>query len=500
MYLNYQNNILITSRARPFKSADGHYTCIFIGVLTNELKLIKKLEKAGIYLRENKTEELIIELFKYCTESFLQTLVGSFMVILVDNEKKEILVARDQFGIESLYYQVEQNGITFSSDIRSLTQNNDSKSRELNFEKIAHYFTYGYILEATTPICNVYHVPAGCVLHYHENEISIKPYTQMLVIEGSLQPVVSEALLKEAIQKSVSAYVSYGDEIGLIYEGEKATKIYASIAESIGAQVKVFMPIYTSKKNKNTKKNVVNRIITSNDYWEAAQKLAKVTDSPLANPEYPVHYLLAEIMHKFTDKYLTTEGMNYLFGSEKKSTNKNIFKEKELSKILKNKAVKQIEVIEEYLLATSDLRKKDQIDTVKINTELKGMILLKNRKMMNSFENHAIYPHLDTSVHQLATFLTREEKNDMSLLSKIFANEISSYKLPPSRFSGAHVPLKKWISGDLFERIWELFSSNVAAKYFNVDELFALLSKHKLGFSDKSREIWAVVMFIFWAN
>ena len=55
-----------------------------------------------------------------------------------------------------------------------------------------------------------------------------------------------------------------------------------------------------------------------------------------------------------------------------------------------------------------------------------------------------------------------------------------------------------WLRQDrYYEQVKEQFTSELAARVFDTDELVRLLDEHKAG-ADRSRKIWIVSMFLLW--
>ena len=64
---------------------------------------------------------------------------------------------------------------------------------------------------------------------------------------------------------------------------------------------------------------------------------------------------------------------------------------------------------------------------------------------------------------------------------------------------GFPVPLREWIKeDDLYNKIKEAFSSDVAAKYFKQNKLLKLLENNRKGKSDNYKKIWTIYTFLVW--
>ena len=85
----------------------------------------------------------------------------------------------------------------------------------------------------------------------------------------------------------------------------------------------------------------------------------------------------------------------------------------------------------------------------------------------------------------------------MSLFKQTFADQLPKFQIPAKPLMHK-IPLSKWIRTELYEKIKDIFETDVAREFFNVDTLLLLLERHRKGFRDLSRPIWATAMFIIW--
>ena len=95
----------LTNRAsQPFVSIDEKYTITFNGEIYNYKELKKELINKNIKFKSDSDTEVIIESYKYWGVQFVNKLRGMFAFAIWDNIKKELILARDPFGIKPLYF------------------------------------------------------------------------------------------------------------------------------------------------------------------------------------------------------------------------------------------------------------------------------------------------------------------------------------------------------------------------------------------------------------
>ena len=139
-----------------------------------------------------------------------------------------------------------------------------------------------------------------------------------------------------------------------------------------------------------------------------------------------------------------------------------------------------------------------------INMWLMGDILLKADKtsMANSLELRV--PFLDKKVMEFASTIPLNCRVN-TVTTKLALRKAAEKTLPKRTATkdklGFPVPIRVWLKEDeYYEKVKNIFESDVAQKYFNTEKLVALLDNHREGKADLSRKIWTVYTFLIWYN
>jgi asparagine synthase (glutamine-hydrolysing) len=90
----------------------------------------------------------------------LERLRGMFAFALVDMKRRELVLARDRYGVKPLAYEIQGRGIRFASDLRAL-RSLPNASREVDSESAYLYMALGYIPAPHTVYQNVRKVKPG---------------------------------------------------------------------------------------------------------------------------------------------------------------------------------------------------------------------------------------------------------------------------------------------------------------------------------------------------
>ena len=132
---------------------------------------------------------------------------------------------------------------------------------------------------------------------------------------------------------------------------------------------------------------------------------------------------------------------------------------------------------------------------------LVGDILLKTDKMAMAHSLESRVPFLDREVFALASTIPASQKVT-ERQTKVTLREAAERAIPrdwaQKEKLGFPVPVVSWLrEGRCFNEVKRAFESDVAARFFDVDELRRLLDEHRAG-ADRSRRIWIVYSFIIW--
>ena len=138
------------------------------GEIYNFLEIKEKLVSIGEKFITTSDTEVILRLFKnYRFESF-KMLEGMYAICIYDLKTKEIILARDTFGIKPLYYSFFKNKFIFSSELKSIVKVFKNLD-EINYNACFDYLMKGSILEPNTPYKNILSLKPGNILIVQDN-------------------------------------------------------------------------------------------------------------------------------------------------------------------------------------------------------------------------------------------------------------------------------------------------------------------------------------------
>ncbi|EDW78850.1 uncharacterized protein Dwil_GK12497 [Drosophila willistoni] len=106
---------------QPLYSEDGSIMLIANGEIYNYLELAKDIAQERGGYQPKSDSNVIIELYEKYGKDLLNHITGMFTFVLYDKKKRELLVARDPFGIIPLYMgQDDAGNLMFASEMKCL--------------------------------------------------------------------------------------------------------------------------------------------------------------------------------------------------------------------------------------------------------------------------------------------------------------------------------------------------------------------------------------------
>lgn len=119
---------------------------IFNGEIYNYIELKAELEKNGVKFHTTCDTEVLLKSYEFYGKECFEKFNGQFAVLIWNKKKKELIIARDRFGVRPLYILLHKNQIYFSSEMKSFDQIVDYE-REFNpkrlYEHCLLWNTYG---------------------------------------------------------------------------------------------------------------------------------------------------------------------------------------------------------------------------------------------------------------------------------------------------------------------------------------------------------------------
>ena len=160
---------------QPCYSEDGSITSICNGEIFNYQELRESLIKKGHSFRTRCDVEVLPHLYEEYGDDFLQLLNGQFALAIYDRHKRRLLLARDHFGINPLYYTVTDNLFIFASEIKAMLRH-PSVQAEVNLTGLDQVLSFPGLVSPQTMFKNILSLNSGHLLVVQNGNVRVHEY------------------------------------------------------------------------------------------------------------------------------------------------------------------------------------------------------------------------------------------------------------------------------------------------------------------------------------
>jgi asparagine synthase (glutamine-hydrolysing) len=187
---------LSQAAAQPMISAE--LVLAFNGEIYNFRDLKEELRGLGYRFASSGDTEVLLHGMRHFGTDFLGKLNGMFAFALWNSNTRELLLARDHFGVKPLYYAQPTRGtLLFASEIKAMCAHPQLK-REPDFSAIHQHLAYCHASADRTALSAVKRVPPGSYLHWKARE-------RELILHRYWTPQLNS--MKEPVHDNASAQI-----------------------------------------------------------------------------------------------------------------------------------------------------------------------------------------------------------------------------------------------------------------------------------------------------
>lgn len=184
---------------QPMQSNDLQHVLAFNGELYNYQELLTD----NTALNSNSDTAVLLQGLRQQGVDFLSSCNGMFAFAYFNRSQKELLLARDRFGIKPLYYYWDGEHFAFASELKALIELGVPKA--INNEAVQDYLFLEYIPAPHSILQNVFKLEAGHYLTFNGKQLSKRPYYSLL---DQLAAHPSDVQENEAIEEFHSLFNS----------------------------------------------------------------------------------------------------------------------------------------------------------------------------------------------------------------------------------------------------------------------------------------------------
>ena len=114
---------------QPIESADGNYAVTVNGELYDYKRIRTRLACQAMACSGKSDSAITLPLYLRDGLDFVRHLRGEFAIVLYDHQAQRLVLVRDRFGIKPLYYAINDQGIIWGSEVKSILRHPDLPPR-----------------------------------------------------------------------------------------------------------------------------------------------------------------------------------------------------------------------------------------------------------------------------------------------------------------------------------------------------------------------------------
>ena len=530
------------------------------GEIYNFKDIKKDLIEKGHEFKTNSDTEVLLHGYTEYKEKVLDKLRGMFAFVIWDKKNKVLFGARDHFGQKPFYYTTMNDTFMYGSEIKSFLHHSDFV-KEINKKSLKPFLTFQTSVFEETFFKGVYKLLPGHYFKYDfkndkfetqkyyeiKYDIKNKDFDKLVdEIDKTITSSIDTHLISDV---PVGSYLSGGIDSSYVVSYLKPDKTF-----SVGFDYENFNEVPLAKELSDIL-NIQNKseLIKADDFFESLDKVQYFADEPTANLSAVPLLFLSKLASKDVKVVLSGEGADELFGGYpfykdddllikyrklplfirkaiktlvsplpefhgKNFLTKGgskvedyfigqafVFGNKEANDVLNSKYKSDIkfqDITKPYYDKVKDLDDVTKMQYLDMHFWLPNDILLKADKMSMANSLELRVPILDKEVFALSNTIPSNYKIANGTTKYILRQAASShipeawYKRPKKGFP---VPIIKWFREEKYYKLTkEMFNSDFASEFFEVEKLNKLLDEHYSGKKNHCRKIWTVYVFLVW--
>ena len=522
--------ILFVAKTRfdIFTGEDLHMITVkeYRGHIRNWEELCERLELPLDLSREEREEKILIKAYETWGYEMADHMHGMFAFALWDDEERKLFCLRDHFGTKPFYYYETEDGkLLYGTMIRQIMEQPEFK-KELNEEMLQIYLSLTYVAGENTFFRGLKKLMPGHYLIWQNGRLQIKRYWT-----PTFRPDESRTLEEWADEihttiQEIMPEVKTDDETAESFLSGGVDSSYvmamsdAEMTDSCGYEEARFDESGLAKQTADILGRKNSRcLITPEEYFEIVPYVMYNMEQPLRDASAIAFTIACNATAEHTKLCYSGEGADEFFGGYNMYRNAerygdnlktfyvgntNIMKEDEKKKILKkyDPDVLPIELVQHIYEEAEGLDPLTKMSDVDIQIWLEGDIYLNVDKMSTAAGLEIRMPLTDRRIFDIASrmparFKVNEEQNKVAFrtaAAKVLPDEIAFRKK-----LGFIVPIRIWMADERYNGdVRRLFHSDIAEKFFKVDEINAIFDEYVGGNSDNWRKVWTIYTFLVW--
>jgi asparagine synthase (glutamine-hydrolysing) len=312
---------------QPMVADGGAVAVVHNGEILNHLELRRELAKEGARFRTACDTEVLLHMYLRHGPGFVARLRGMFAFALWDRRCRQLLLARDRFGIKPLYYELRDGRIAFASELGALERQPDF-SREVDRDAVHAFLAFNSIPAPLTIFRAARKLPPGHLLVCGERGVEISRFARPAPVPADRlrrEPVETLAVeLRARLRDSVEAHLLADVPVGVLLSGGVDSSLLTALAAeasphpvatfSIGFRERSFNELDLARQVARRYGTDHHELVVTPQVEELLPRLVAAFDEPFADSSALPTFLVSELAAAHVKVVLSGEGGDELFG------------------------------------------------------------------------------------------------------------------------------------------------------------------------------------------
>ncbi|HOE03814.1 MAG TPA: asparagine synthase (glutamine-hydrolyzing) [Bacteroidales bacterium] len=314
--------------AQPFTDPTGRYSLVYNGEFYNYLGFRNEYEKEGIKFISNCDTEVLLYLLIKEGKEGLKKINGCFSIAFYDNEKQELLLARDRMGINPLLYYQDSECLIFGSEMKAILAYQIRKN--IDTSSMFNYFRLNYTPGEQTILQQVRRLRPGNCMIINQTGASIEAFYR--IPNGETADIsYNEAMvqLQELLYASVKRRLIADVPLGSFLSGGIDSSVIVALASGMTSHLNTFSIGYrdepffdeTSYAELVARKFNTNHTVfklSNDDLLHQMPLVLDYLDEPFADSSAIAVHILSMHTRKTATVALSGDGADELFAGYNK--------------------------------------------------------------------------------------------------------------------------------------------------------------------------------------
>ena len=238
---------------QPMTNETGDIQIVFNGEIYNHRALRAGLEARGHVFRSTSDTEVLIHLYEERGPHLVKLLRGIFAFAIYDARRRQLVLARDRFGVKPLFYALPAGQLVFASEMKAITAL-PGFMPEIDRQACCDFLGLGYIPEPATGFANIHALPQGSLLVDSAEGRRVETYyTVSATPELDLSMDKTVAMLGERLLSSVKGQAEADVPVAaLLSGGIDSSLVVAAHRRATGERTNTFNVRFPDRSHDET--------------------------------------------------------------------------------------------------------------------------------------------------------------------------------------------------------------------------------------------------------